>query len=40
NTCIDVWKQCGGDDDFSGGRTCCEGATCVQRSDSYAQCLP
>ncbi|CAM9212252.1 unnamed protein product [Ectocarpus fasciculatus] len=40
NTCVDVWKQCGGDDDFGGGRTCCEGATCVQYSDSYSQCLP
>ncbi|CAM9777643.1 unnamed protein product [Ectocarpus sp. 8 AP-2014] len=40
NACVDVWEQCGGGDDFSDSRTCCEGATCVQHSGSYSQCLP
>lgn len=39
-SCVDVWKQCGGDENWSGPENCCEGATCVGYSSSYAQCVP
>ena len=40
NTCVDIWKQCGGDEEWRGGQNCCEGATCVPYNDGYAQCVP
>ncbi|CAM9236637.1 unnamed protein product [Ectocarpus sp. 8 AP-2014] len=46
DTCVDVWKQCGGGGggggggDLNGSQNCCEGATCVQYSDWYSQCVP
>lgn len=40
NTCVDVWKQCGGAENWTGGQNCCEGAKCVQYNDMYAQCVP
>lgn len=43
DTCVDVWKQCGGGDQDEGwtqNQNCCEGATCVQYNNWYAQCVP
>lgn len=39
-SCVDVWMQCGGDENWSKTENCCEGATCVAYNNSYAQCVP
>lgn len=40
SSCVDTWKQCGGDVNRSGHQQCCGGATCVQYNAGYAQCVP
>jgi hypothetical protein len=39
--CAKDWKVCAGDAVAPGAKRCCEeGSRCVQKSNTYAQCLP